>query len=575
MTKRTGAELVVAALEDEGVPFAFGIPGAQNLELYDALDRCERVQPVLVTDEQSASFMADGVSRSSGKLGCVNLVPGAGLTHALSGIAEAFMDGIPLLILSSGVRSDTGNSFQLHDIAQLEIARPVTKAQLHVTDGGTLYNVVRRACRIAREAPQGPVIVEIPANLFVFRHEEETPDAGEGPDLHPAVDRGDVQAAADLLGSCKRPLLYLGAGAFGAGKQLVSLAERLQAPVATTIQGKGVFPESHPLSLWCGFGPTAPAFVRSLAADCDGTLAVGCRFAEVGTGSYGLKPPKPLIHVDIDPTVFNKNYLADMTIAADAASFITGLLAALPERTPDDELVQAIARGHQDIRQEWSSHVASVGVSGPRLVTVVEEHFGPEAIYVADSGNGLFLAMECLRLDRPRSFLAPVDFSCMGYSLPAAIGAQLANPGHRVAAFMGDGAFLMTGLELMTASQLDVPIALFVLRDSELTQIAQFQDTAFAHRSASDLPDFDLSALCRGLHVRHVKITDDRDVRDGVAEACGALRDGPVVIEVLIDNTQRTFFTRGVVRTNFGRLPWGDRIHFVARALGRRLMPSE
>ena len=134
MSKRTGAELVVRALEDEKVPFTFGIPGAQNLELYDALEQSPHVQPILVTDEQSASFMADGVSRASGSLGCVNLVPGAGLTHALSGIAEAYMDNIPLLVLAAGIRSDTGKAFQLHDIDQLSVARPVTKAQSAVAE---------------------------------------------------------------------------------------------------------------------------------------------------------------------------------------------------------------------------------------------------------------------------------------------------------------------------------------------------------------------------------------------------------------------------------------------------------
>lgn len=203
-------------------------------------------------------------------------------------------------------------------------------------------------------------------------------------------------------------------------------------------------------------------------------------------------------------------------------------------------------------------------------MSALQSGFGPETIYVADSGNGQFIAIECLRLERPGLFLAPVDFSCMGYALPAAIGAALANPDMQVVATMGDGAFLMTGLELMTAAQLKVPVALFVLRDRELTQIAQFQDTAFAHRSASDLPDFELGSLCAGVGVQFLSITQDQDLENTIAEARNRLSDGPIVVEVAIDNTQRTFFTQGVVRTNFGRLSWGERLHFVARALGRR-----
>lgn len=571
MTHKSGAELVVTALEDEEVPFAFGIPGAQNLELYDALDQSERVRPILVTDEQSASFMADGVSQSSKRLGCINLVPGAGLTQALSGIAEAFMDGIPLLVLSSGVRSDTGKSFQLHDIPQIKVAQPVTKAQIRVTEGGALYNEVRRACRIAREAPQGPVIVEIPANLLVFRHEVQAPEAASTSVSAPAATPELLEAVVDRLARCRRPLLYLGQGAVDAGDDLISLAERLQSPVATTIQGKGVFPESHPLALWCGFGPAAPPFARSLAGTCDATLAIGCRFAEVGTGSYGLEPPNPLIHVDVDPGVFNKNYDAEIVVRSDAATFVQALLARMPARAEDAGLIAMIKRGHASVDKERASWRGESGVCGTRLIEAVQRSFGHNAIYVADSGNGLFMVMESLKLDRPRSFLAPVDFSCMGYALPAAIGAGLANPDKNVVAFLGDGAFLMTGLELMTAAQLGVPVALFVFRDHELTQIAQFQDIAFAHRTASTLPDFDLGTLCRSLQVQHLTIADDGEIADGVDEAVRTSSQGPVVIEVRLDNRQRTYFTKGVVHTNFGRLSWTDRVRFVARALGRRI----
>ena len=157
--KMTGADIVVRALEDEGIPFTFGIPGTHNIELYDSLARSTKVRPILVTDEQSASFMADGVARSSGMLAAANVVPGAGLTHALSGIAEAYLDGIPMLVLACGIRRDTGKAFQLHAVDQQAIARPVTKAQFLIENGADLYSTIRRACRIARTAPAGPVFV--------------------------------------------------------------------------------------------------------------------------------------------------------------------------------------------------------------------------------------------------------------------------------------------------------------------------------------------------------------------------------------------------------------------------------
>ena len=179
--KMIGSDIVVRALEDEGISFTFGIPGTHNIELYDSLARSTKVRPVLVTDEQSASFMADGVARSSGKLAVVNVVPGAGLTHALSGIAEAYLDGIPMLVLACGIRRDTGKAFQLHDVDQLAIARPVTKAQFLIQQGSEIYATIRRACRIARAAPAGPVIVEVPAELYLFRQEANLDVSAEEP----------------------------------------------------------------------------------------------------------------------------------------------------------------------------------------------------------------------------------------------------------------------------------------------------------------------------------------------------------------------------------------------------------
>lgn len=570
--KMTGGDIVVRALEDEGVPFAFGIPGTHNIELYDSLSRSAKVRPILVTDEQSASFMADGVTRSSGKLGVVNLVPGAGLTHALSGIAEAYMDGVPMLVLACGIRTDTARAFQLHDVDQLSIARPVTKAQHRPEQGSEIYATIRRACRLARAAPPGPVIVEIPVNHYLFRHEPGLDAVVDGPSAPPAPRPEELKRVYDLLAASRRPLLYLGLGAAGAALDLVALAERLDAPVATTFQGKGVFPENHPLWLWCGFGPTAPPFVEKIAATCDVTLALGCRFAEVGTGSYGLKPPGPLLHVDIDPAVLGKNYPTELPIVADAAAFVSTLLQNLPPRDAASELRQAIRAGHAQVWADWSATADAARVAPPHLLKTLQSLVGPDAIYTTDSGNGTFLAVECLRLERPRSFLAPIDFSSMGYAVPAALGAALASPERPVVALAGDGAFLMTGLELLTASQLHLPVMVLVLRDRELAQIAQFQQMALARKSCSELPDYDLSALSRGVGVEHLLLQRNADVESVLRQARAVTEAGrPVVVEVAIDYSQKTYFTRGVVRTNLGRLPWPDRVRFVARALGRRL----
>ncbi|HUF13396.1 MAG TPA: thiamine pyrophosphate-binding protein [Longimicrobiales bacterium] len=577
--KTTGGRLVVRALEDEDVPFTFGIPGTHNIELYDALAESTSVRPILVTDEQGASFMADGVWRASGRLGCVNVVPGAGLTHAMSGIAEAFMDNVPMLVLTCGIRTDTGRAYQLHDVDQLAMVAPVTKAQLRVGRGEELYATVRRACALARAGAPGPVVVEVPANLYLFRHEDSGAETGAGAGTRAGAGVAElIERAVTVLRAARRPLLYVGLGAAGARTRLVELAERLEVPVASTIQGKGVFPESHPLFLWPGFGDAAPAFVRKVVAGCDATLAIGCRFGEVATGSYGLVPPGRLMHVDIDPAVPGRNFPAEVGIEADAALFVDALLARLDEapRPRDADLRERVARGHAAVVDEWREEAAaSESVAPWALLSALQRRFGPDTIYATDSGNGTFLAMEQLRLDQPGRFLAPVDYSCMGYSVPAAIGAKLARPEAPVVALAGDGAFLMTGLELATAVAHEVPIAVFLLRDRELAQIAQFQDTALSRKTASTVSSYDLASLAGSLGVECVRVDRNHEIEAALDAALIAFAEGrPIAVDVAIDYSRKSYFTKGVVKTNLLRLPVGDRARFIARALGRRLLPS-
>ena len=568
--KLTGGQIVVRALEDEGIPFAFGIPGTHNIELYDALGASTKVRPVLVTDEQSASFMADAVWRSSGRLACANVVPGAGLTHAMSGIAEAWLDNVALLVLGCGIRADTGKAYQLHDVDQAAMVRPVTKAQFRPQTGEEVYAIIREACRIARAAPAGPVFVEIPGNLYLFTHDFELSAPYNPP---PATHQpADVQAAAELLNASRHPLLYLGLGAASAGDALVALAERLEAPVATTFAGKGVFPESHPLALWPGWGDAAPPFARAVADGCDATLAIGCRFGEVATGSYGMPVPRPLVHADVDPGVFNRNVATDATITGDAGAVVRALLERLAPHPRDQALRVRIADGHAAVARERTEAPDTGRVSPYRLLPALQARFGPETIFTSDSGNGTFLAVETLRLDRPGRFLAPVDYSCMGYAVPAAIGAKLARPECPVVALAGDGAFLMTGLELLTAAHLGVAVAVFVLNDGELAQIAQFQDVALNRKTASELPDLDFEALARAVGVEFLRLGRDADIAavlDRTAALTAAGR--PVLVDTAVDYSVKTYFTRGVVKTNLLRLPWKERLRFVARAVFRRL----
>jgi acetolactate synthase-1/2/3 large subunit len=574
--KLSGAAIAVRALEDERVPFAFGIPGTHNLELYDALAPSRSVQTVLVTDEQSASFMADGVWRASGRMACVNLVPGAGLTHALSGIGEALLDNVPMLVLGCGIRRDSHRAFQLHDVDQAALAAPLTKATFLPLTGQELYDQIREACRIARSGAPGPVFVEVPANLYLFVHEVTLPKARARADalLPAAPEEPFMNRAVDILRRARRPLLYVGAGAAGAADQVRRVAELLEAPVATTFQGKGILPEDHPLFLWPGFGAAAPPFVRDVVASCDATLAVGCRFGEVATGSYGLEPPRPLIHVDIDRDVPGRNYKADVAVLADAGAFLRVLLDRLSgdARAEDAELRSRIGAGHTRVWDAWVEDVGGEGVTPPHLLRAAQRIFGPDTVFTTDSGNGTFLAAECLRLEGPGRFLAPVDYSCMGYAVPAALGAKLGRPEAPVVALAGDGAFLMTGLELLTAVHEELGVAVLVLRDHELAQIAQFQAVAMNRKVASRVHDYDVRGLAAGMGVDFLELASDDQVEEALAEAERITREGrPVLVDVAIDYSRKTYFTQGVVKTNLHRLPLKDQMRFVGRALKRKV----
>lgn len=562
-----GGRLVVRALEDEGIELAFGIPGTHNIELYDALAQSQRVRTILVTDEQSASFMADGAWRASGRMACVNVVPGAGLTHAMSGIAEAFMDTVPMLVLGCGIRRDTGRAFQLHDVDQAAMIAPVTKAQLRPASARELYATIRTACEIARSGAPGPVFVEVPAELYLLSHDvrDEAPFAPVR-----SIAEADAREAAALLNRSKRPLVYLGLGA--ANAKVVELIERLEAPVSTTYQGKGVAPETHPLFLWPGFGDAAPAFVREIARECDATLAIGCRFGEVATASYGIEPPGPLIHVDIDPSVLGRNHRTAVAVPSDAARFVDALLPLLQSHPRDEKLRERIRRGHDAVRQEWLGSGNTSRVPPFALLDALQRTFGDETIFTTDSGNGTFIAMEMLRLTAPGRFLGPIDYSCMGYAVPAAIGAKLARPAAPVVALAGDGAFLMTGLELLTAATQGAAVVVVVLRDRELAQIAQFQHTAMNRKTASIIGEYDVEAICRGVGVDCLQLRNAAEITSVLSRAREIAQERrPVAIDCAIDYSRKTFFTSGVVKTNFGRLPWRDRLRYAGRAVVRRV----
>jgi acetolactate synthase-1/2/3 large subunit len=570
--KIRAASEIVRALHDEGVRYTFGIPGTHNIELYDALAGTEGIESVLVTSEVAGAFVADGYSRSSDEVGVINVVPGAGVAYSLSGIAEAWMDNVPMVVIASGIRTDTGKAYQLHAIDQLSMLGPVTKSAVRVDEAEEIYPAIRRAFQIARRAPQGPAAVEIPAQFLTDRQELGEVSYEAEPEFGLEPDQELVEGAAAMIAGAESPAFYLGKGAAGAADLLVPLAEQLGAPVVTSFSGKGVFPESHPLWLWPGFGRQAPGFVRRIMDSCDCLLAIGCRFGEVTTGGFGIEPPAALIHVDIEPEVFNRNFPTALAIRSDAHLFVEALGSLIEGHRPWERLAGDIARGHQEVNDRWRRKASTDRVTPHAMFEALQRNCRGDAIFATDSGNGTFLAVEHLRLDAPGRFLAPTDFSCMGYSVPAAVGACFANPGRDVVALPGDGAFLMTGLELITASAYGASPLVCVLRDGTLSQIAQFQKMMVNRVHASLLPDYDLEGFASTTGCRYFRIIRDVELDSVLPAALELTRNGtPALVEVAIDYSQKTYFTKGVVKNVFSRLSWGDRVANILRAVGRRL----
>ncbi len=579
--KMSGARIVCRSLEDAGVRFTFGIPGTHNIELYDAMIESDRLQPILVTDEQCASFMADGVARASGELAALNLVPGAGLTHALSGIAEAFLDQTPMLVLSCGLREDTGAAFQLHDVDQCAIATPVCKKVFKAHTHQELYRLIREACTLARLAPAGPVMIEIPANLYLFIGgiDEQALQYDEDSTIETyktSPSEHNLHAIVQALNESQSIAIYAGIGTQQARVQLIELADRLDAIVFTTISAKGVFPEDHPRWAWNTMGAAAPTPIRQLEKNFDCLLAIGCRFGEVATASYGFKPPSRLLHIDINPEVFNKNYPAEVTWTSEATEALSSLLTTteLKAKPRNENRLKTLRAAHEAVKNEQAGATShNRRVSPVKLLDALDKEFGPESLYVADSGNGTFLAMELLRLTRARSFLAPTDYSCMGYSVPAAIGAKLASPDRPVVALAGDGAFLMTGLELLTAATYGIGPVICVLNDGKLSQIAQFQKASLNRETCTSLPSLDFKAFSAALHLEYLEIETDGDIADRLAAARRLSQQGkPVLVNVRIDYSAPTYFSRGVIKTNFLRFPWRDRARLIGRVLKRKIL---
>jgi len=534
--RKTAAWLVRQALEQIGIRYTFGIPGVHNIELYDELAESESILPLLVTHEVGAAFMADAVSRSSDTMGVLVVVPAAGLTHAMSGVGEAFLDGIPMLVISGGVRTDMQQGYQLHDVDQQALMRPLTKATYKIESYDEVVPTVYRAYLKAIEGEPGPVYIELPANLQLLTGEVSEVPAFKAEITRPGLDTELIEKAAALLASAKRPGIFVGWGARHVAEDIRRIAEHIGAPVATTLQGLAAFPADHPLHTGMGFGPASVPAARNAFRDCDAMLAVGTRFAEICTGSFGAVPPAKLVHIDWTGL--------KESIAADKAAWL----------------------------EEWLAHDSKDRVNPGNFFISLRSRLDRDAVIVADDGNHTFLTAELMPIYKGGNYLSPTDFNCMGYCVPGSIGAKLSQPDRQVIGIVGDGAFLMTGLETITAVKNELGVAWFVFNDGELSQIAQAQEIPYQRKTCTTVGTLDYAMLAAATGCEFVAI-DNNDVIDaGIDRALGFIaQNRPVIVDVRIDYSKKTQFTVGAVKTNLKRFDMRNKIRIISRALWRKI----
>ena len=573
--QKSGAALARFALEQLGISHTFGIPGVHNTELYDELNASPSITPVLVGHECAAAFMADAISRTSQQVGTLVIVPAAGVTHAASGIGEAGLDGIPMLIISGGIHSASGRHYQLHDMDQHSLLKPMTKAQFKIAQHKDVIPTLYEAYRIATGDEPGPVFVELPYNIGNFLGEVDELPLFQAKSCDAVLPHAALAEAAKRLLAARRPGLFVGWGALGASAALEQLADLLEAPVCTTLQGLSSFPASHPLHTGMGFGAYAVPAAENAFADCDCLLAIGTRFAEIPTGSYSMPVPAELIHLDINPQVFNANFPATLTLCGDAKALVPALLREVEqqlEAKPQRGLAAQIARDKHAYVESWLRHNSGTRVNPAHFCQTLHAQLNDSAIVAADDGNHTFILAELMPILGPRQFISPSDFNAMGYCIPACIGAKLANPQRQVVGVVGDGALRMTGLELLTASSLKLGVVLFVFNDGELSQIAQAQEIPYNRKTCSGLPSMDLAALAKACQCEFVAIDNNQNCATGIQQALAlAAQNKPVLVDVAIDYSKRTRFTEGVVKATLKRFTPRDKLRVISRALWRRV----
>jgi acetolactate synthase-1/2/3 large subunit len=538
--KLTGSKILLESLIQEGVETIFGYPGGTVINIYDDL-MGSAIKHVLTRHEQAAVHAADGYARATGKVGVAIATSGPGATNTITGIANAYMDSIPMVVITGQVPTGLiGNdAFQEADL--IGITRPITKHNYLVKDVKDLARIIKQAFYIARTGRPGPVVIDLPKDVQIATTKFEYPDSVELRGYKPTFS-GNVrmiEKAVKMMLTAKKPVLYVGGGATltDAHAELLELAETLQAPVTTTLMGMASFPTRHPLSLGM-LGMHGTYYANMAVTNSDVLIALGARFDDRVTGKIAtFAPHAKIIHVDVDPTSIKKNVRVDLPIVGDLRDILKKMNKTLTEHM--DEVAQ-----ENEATKPWLEEIAVWRKDHPMAYKQSETEIKPQfvieklrelsnddAIVTTEVGQHQMWTAQFFDFTQPRTFLSSGGLGTMGYGLPAALGAQVAFPERQVIDISGDGSFQMNSQELATLVQYRLPVKIAILNNNFLGMVRQWQQLFFDKRysqTCMELP-IDFTKLAEAYGATGLRATKPEEVEEVIKRAFAT--PGPVIME--------------------------------------------
>jgi len=539
--KLTGAQIVCESLLKEGVKVMFGIPGGVLLPFYDTLPQYGKIHHILCRHEQGAAHAAEGYARACGKVGVCLATSGPGATNLVTGIASAYLDSVPMIAITGQVaRPFIGkDAFQEIDITGITL--PITKHNYLVASAHELANVMKESFHIASTGRQGPVLIDIPRDVFAEEAEYHYPDKANLPGYKPTV-RGhpaQIKKAVKFINESKRPLIIAGKGVTnsGASAELKELAEKAQIPVTNTLLGLGCFPGTHVLCLgMLGMHGLAHANMAVSAADL--IIAIGMRFDDRATASVaGFAPKAQVIHIDVDPAEIGKNVRVDVPIVGDIKHVLKALNAEIEPQTHVDWIAQI---------EEWEREHPALAIREcdsvlPQYVlSQLYEVTKGDAIIVTGVGQNQMFASHYFKYDKPNKFLSSGGLGPMGFELPAAMGAKVACPDETVWCIAGDGGFQMTIQELATIVQEKLAVKIAIMNNGYLGMVRQWQELFYSKRYvASPLYNPDFVKVAEAYGIAGERVTDKRLVKGAIQRAMQ--HDGPFLIDFRVEPEENIY----------------------------------